>query len=210
MVTKEEIVVMTELLGISVKVANQLNRDFWYHGTTMEDALNIQETGVIANYNLGTQLDFGTGFYLTDTEDKASSYMSRLPYVDESGEAVSRDKWAVIEFEFNPCEFLLSKGGAVNFHTFPKHDEEFAKFVFFNRLNNSFNDRPHGYEIIWGVMSDSNPIEIISDYQQGLIDEQAAIEKLQKPNSMKQLYIGTQDICSMLKVHKIIEKSKED
>lgn len=55
----EKIKAVSEQTGISVKELNRLNHDLWYHGTTIEDAENIQKNGVLADYNLGDALDFG-------------------------------------------------------------------------------------------------------------------------------------------------------
>lgn len=90
------------------------------------------------------------------------------------------------------------------------HDEKFAKFVFENRLKNVYNENPHGYDIIWGVMSDSIPPEIIMSYLNNEITYENAIKALQKPQSMKQLYIGNQAICNMLHISNLVEFNKKE
>lgn len=95
--------------GISVKELNRLNRSKWYHGTTIEGARNIQKIGVLANYNLGTELDFGMGFYLTDTYERAENYISKIPVVRNDNSLIYPTEWAVIEFEFNPFEILFKE-----------------------------------------------------------------------------------------------------
>lgn len=189
--------------GISIKELNRLNRNKWYHGTTIEGANNIQKVGVIANYNIGSELDFGTGFYLTDTYERAENYISKVPVTDEDGNMVNRTEWAIIEFEINPFEILFLSNEEYTYRNFSKHDEQFAKFSFDNRLNNVYNENPHGYDIIWGVMSDSLPIKLLIDYKNGIISYEEVILQLQKPNSMKQLYIGKQEICDRLVITNI-------
>lgn len=196
--------------SIPIRQLNKLNKDKWYHGTTMDAYYNICEQGVISTYNIGTQLDFGTGFYLTDTIESASKYMDRLPDFNEKGEPVKRTEWCVIEFEFNPFHLLFETENTYTFCNFPKHNEDFAKFVFANRMYNVYNEKPHGYDIIWGVMSDSVPPEVLLSYQNNEITYEEAIGRLQKPQSMKQLYIGNQKICNMLKISDIIEIKKEE
>lgn len=196
--------------GISVKELNRLNQNRWYHGTTLEGAKNIQRVGVLANYNIGSELDFGMGFYLTDTFEKAETYISRVPVMDENGTPVQRTEWAIIEFELNPFELLFMQEKSYTYKGFPKHNDEFAKFSFENRLNNVYNENPHGYDIIWGVMSDSFPVQLILDYKNGKITYQEALLQMQKPNSMKQLYIGNQEICDMMKITTISEVKKEE
>lgn len=195
--------------GISIKKLNRLNRKKWYHGTTIEGANNIQKAGVIANYNLGSELDFGTGFYLADTYERAENYISRVPVTDEDGNMVKRTEWVIIEFEINPFEILFLNKGKYTFKNFSKHDVQFAKFSFDNRLNNIYNEKPHGYDIIWGVMSDSLPIKLLIDYKNGIISYDEVISQLQKPNSMKQLYIGNQEICDKLIITNIDVKRRK-
>lgn len=195
--------------GISIKELNRLNQNKWYHGTTIEGAKNIEKVGVIANYNYGSELDFGMGFYLTDTYERASSYISKLPITDADGKIRERTEWAVMEFEINPFEILFMGDNDYKYINFNKHNEEFAKFSFDNRLNNVYNEKPHGYDIIWGVMSDSLPIKLLLDYKNGVISYEDAISQLQKPNSMKQLYIGKQEICDRLTVTDISIKKEE-
>ena len=62
---------------------------------------------------------------------------------------------------------------------------------------------PHGYDIIWGVMSHSIPAKIVSDVKAANISFDEAVVKMQKQSSMKQLYIGNQDICDRLNVSNV-------
>lgn len=202
--------ILSDKYSIPVKQLNRLNKDKWYHGTTKEAYDNICAQGVICSYNNGTQLDFGTGFYLTDTIESASKYMERLPDFNENGELVKRTKWCVIEFEFNPFNLLFGTQNKYKFRNFAKHDEDFAKFVFENRLNNVYNENPHGYDIIWGVMSDSVPPEVLLAYKNNELSYEDAILKLQKPHSMKQLYIGNQEICDKLIITDLIEVNEKE
>lgn len=204
----KDIISLSRQTGISIKELNRLNRNEWYHGTTVDGAENIRNIGVIANYNLGSELDFGMGFYLTDTYERAESYISRVPVLKE-GKFVKASQWAIIKFEFNPFNVLFSNENEFKYRNFPKHDVEFAAFSFDNRINNVYNEKPHGYDIIWGVMSDNLPGQIILDYKNGKISYDKAIELLQKPNSMKQLYIGNQEICDMLTICKIEKKEEK-
>lgn len=195
--------------GISIRELNRLNQNKWYHGTTIEGAKNIEKVGVIANYNYGSELDFGMGFYLTDTYERAENYISKLPVTDTEGNITERNEWAVIEFEINPFQILFSDPNEYKYKNFSKHNEEFAKFSFDNRLNNVYNEKPHGYDIIWGVMSDSLPVQIVLDYKNGEISYEDAIAQLQKPNSLKQLYLGKQEICDKLIITNISKKRRK-
>ena len=205
--------------GIPIKELNLLNRDLWYHGTSLEDAKNIEKLGVVVDYNYGNSLDFGAGFYLTDTKQRADSYMSRVPVIGADGEPSKRNEWAVIEFQFNPYTLLFGNPNVTNeseltvlnglhykYKNFAKHNEDFAEFVFKNRLN---NERQHDFDIIWGVMSDSIPDKVMLDFVNGELTYDQTIGKLMKSNSMKQLYIGSQLICEMLKLSNLFQGSQE-
>ena len=205
--------------GIPIKELNHLNRDFWYHGTSLEGAESIKKLGVLADFNHGNSLDFGAGFYLTETKKLADSYMSRVPVIGADGKLTKRTEWAVIEFKFNPYTLLFGSpsetskdeltvfnGLSYTYKNFAKHNEEFAKFVFDNRRNSleSPNSRNvHCIDIIWGVMSDSIPDQVMIDFSNNELTYEQAIEKLMKSNSMKQLYIGSQAICEMLEFSNI-------
>lgn len=201
-----DIKTISEQTGISIRELNRLNQDLWYHGTTIESAENIAKNGVIANYNLGTELDFGPGFYMTDTFQRASSFISRVPIITQDGIRLTRQNWAVVVFMFNPITLLYSSDTIYSYRNFPNHNDEFANFVLSNRMNNAYNENPHNYDLIWGVMSDNNPSKIISDYKEHLINRETAISQLKKSNSMRQLYISNQNICNSLKVQEIIKE----
>lgn len=205
---KRQLEKISKATNISVKELNRLNRNNWYHGTTIQNAENIARVGVIANYNVGSQLDFGRGFYLTHTYERAESYITRVPVLKADGTFTRPDEWAIIEFRINPCDILLGSINSYNYKNFPKHDRDFAEFVFQNRVNNVYNEHPHEYDVIWGVMSDNFPNQVILDYKNHLLLYDEALAKLQKPNSMKQLYISNQDICDMLIINRIYYNRK--
>ena len=53
-------------------------------------------------------------------------------------------------------------------------------------------------------MSDSLPTQIIIDYKNNDISKSEAINRLKKGTSLKQLYIGNQNICNTLLITNII------
>lgn len=189
--------------GISIRELNRLNQNLWYHGTTIESAENIAENGVIANYNLGAELDFGPGFYLTDTYARAVSFISKTPILTSNGNVELPKDWAIITFEFNPFDLLFTSETGYNFYNFSRHNDEFADFVLKNRMYNTRKENPHHYDLIWGVMSDNNPFEIIEKYKNEIINRETAMNQFKKTNSMRQMYIGNQDICDILKIQEI-------
>lgn len=208
MENKLDIPTISKQTGISIRELNRLNRDLWYHGTTIANAENISKNGVIADYNLGSELDFGPGFYLTDTYERAASYISRSPIITLDGNIQLRENWAVITFQFNPFTLLFSDNTKYKYFNFSKHNDEFAEFVFRNRMYNTYKEKPHPYDIIWGVMSDNNPFELIQKYRMGTLNYKCVIDELKKSNSMRQLFIGVQSICNMLKLQEITKEEK--
>lgn len=185
--------------GISIKELNRLNKNEWFHGTTIEDAKNIIANGVDALYNVGSGHDYGPGFYLAPTLEAAEAYISKLPLVLEDDTIQEgRKEWAILKFEFNPFDLIFRTNSNYKYYNFPKYDEEFGRFVLRNWTENTNNEKPHGYDVIWGVMSDSIPDKIVSDYKTGRISYSEAVMGFRKSTSMKQLYIGSNEICEML------------
>ena len=185
--------------GISIKELNRLNKNEWFHGTTIEDAKNIMFSGVDALYNVGSGHDYGTGFYLTSSLETAESYISKLPIVNSDGSIQkTRKEWVIIKFIFNPFDMIFRDNLHITYKNFPKYNDEFAKFALKNWTENINNEKPHGYDIIWGVMSDSIPDKTATDYLMGVISYAEAIQQFKKSTSMKQLYIGNSEICRNL------------
>lgn len=206
MENKLDIPTISKQTGISIRELNRLNRDLWYHGTTIANAENISRNGVIADYNLGSELDFGPGFYLTDTYARAASYISRSPIILPNGSLENLASWAIIEFKINPYTMLFQSQYNFSYYNFPKHNEDFAKFVLQNRTTNCYNQNPHKYDLVWGVMSDNHPNKIVYDYNQGVLSYEESIKLLQKSNSMKQLFLGNQSLCDKLIINNIFTK----
>lgn len=73
-------------------------------------------------------------------------------------------------------------------------------------MNNREKENPHKFDLIWGVMSDSNPEQVGWDYKNQKISYEKVIQLLQKSNSMKQLFISNQEICDMLVINNIFMK----
>lgn len=86
------------------KTRNYLKNNKWYHATTLDCWENICELGIIAEYNKETSkdLDFGYGFYLTNTQEKAEEYINRLI----NSKLVNENQAVIIEFEFIPLRLV--------------------------------------------------------------------------------------------------------
>lgn len=184
-------------MAIVGKLLKYLSCDTWYHATTLDRWNSICEKGVLAEYNKETSndLDFGYGFYLTNSKGKSEDYIKR--YINTG--LLGNSQPIIIGFEFCPlCYFNEYKD--FNAKILNAYDDEFALFVFKNRTENIGGSNQHKYDIIFGVMSDSQPTTIITNYKMGIITEKEAVEQLKKPTSMKQLSLHNQKLCDILKM----------
>lgn len=130
--------------------------------------------------------------------------------MQSNGTLTYQKEWGILEFEFNPFDVIFNGNNNYKYKNFPSHNEEFARFSLANRLYNVYNEKPHGYDIIWGVMSDNIPAKIVADVRSSTISFEDAIAKMQKPSSMKQLYIGNQEICDMLTISNVFTKTEKE
>lgn len=181
----------------------QLQANKWYHGTTMSDAENIKKNGVIVNKNLGIELDFGYGFYLTPNKKQAEKYIKdkvTAGYNNDLGLiSLNKDNTPVVlEFEFPYSPFNFFEKEKTEFGFLPHYDDRFAEFIFHNRYYNVNGDAHHNYDMIYGVMSDSIPVILLQQYRNGEVDKEYVIENLKKSTSAKQLSIHNQSICDKL------------
>jgi len=122
---------MDEITG---KIRNVLNQNIWYHGTTYSNWESFCSKGVIADYNKDTSdaLDFGYGFYLATTKERAEHFIVSMM---RNSEFYSKDeKPMILGFEFIPMEWF--KDMKYQTKIFYKFDDEFAEFVFGNRTEN--------------------------------------------------------------------------
>jgi len=182
-----------------------LQQETWYHGTTFGSWLEIEKEGIRADYNLGNKLDFGYGFYLAPKYKQAESYILRnIPYMSLS-EKDMLNKPVVIEFELCLNNIIHEYSHKVFLH----RDDEFAEFVIMNRMNPDLKN--HNYDFVIGVMTDSNPIDLIMKYQLHEIELKEVKEGLLKWNSMEQLSLHNQSICDKIKVRKVtlVDEGKE-
>ena len=164
----------------------------WYHATTKENYENIRKVGVQSEYNKGNELDFGYGFYLMPSEKLAENYLTRLfGKFDRVAETM-----VIIEFTFCPLDWFSSDEYSTMI--FKKFDDEFANFVFTNRLECQSNKQRHNYDAIYGVMSDSIPTKLLLDYKSGDISKDEVLEGLKKETSMKQLSLHNQSLCDSI------------
>ena len=187
-------------MELSSKIRTTLSSCKWYHATTKSNFENLLKTGVIADYNRGSELDFGYGFYLTVSEEMAERYISRLFGSIQDGNS---EPLVIMEYEFLPIEWFLSDD--YRSKVFPKFDDEFAEFVFMNRLECKTKKQQHEYDVIYGVMSDSVPTKLLLAFRAGEISKEEVLEGLKKSNSMKQICIHNQSLCDTISLSRAYE-----
>lgn len=177
-----------------------LSQNKWYHGTVFSNWESFCKNGVIADYNKDTSdsLDFGYGFYLAPTKERAESYIARM--LQTSGVYSEDEKPMILEFEFTPIEWF--DGEEYNTKIFSQYSDEFAIFVFENRTENTEGIKQHDYDVIYGVMSDSVPTKVIMEYKLGQKSKEEVLESLKKSTSMKQISLHNQKLCDIIKLTK--------
>lgn len=205
------------------KERKYLSKSKWYHGTTLDGFKKICSMGVRADYNKGNELDFGYGFYLTPVKEQAESFIKKLLQYDKTEidktvtnsfgfptkENEDKKIAVVIEFEFTPLQWF--EGDYYKHKILNAYDDEFAEFVFNNRINYMAECNQHNYDLIFGVMSDSLPIILMQRYKNGELSKEQVIEGLKKQTSAKQLSIHNQKICDIINISNAyyVESGKE-
>lgn len=199
-------------MGRKKSIEDYLSIDKWYHGTTLVHAKNIKQNGIDIKHNIGHELDFGYGFYLTPYKEQAERYIvSTLAAskVDDLGLplVVNPENYqpVVMEFDFTPIEFYDKE--EYNFRVLNKYNEEFADFIFHNRVYNTEGESHHEHDFIFGVMSDSLPILLIQQYKSGEKSKEEVLAELQKATSVKQISIHNQEVCDILNIQTIYDIS---
>lgn len=201
---------MDEITG---KIRKALSQNIWYHGTVFSNWHSFCQNGVLADINKDTSdaLDFGYGFYLAPSRERAEHYI--LSMMENSGFYNPHDIPMILGFEFTPLEWFESEEHRTKI--FGKYNDEFAIFVFENRTYNIFGTKQHDYDVIYGVMSDSVPTQAILEYKIGLKTKEDVLECLKKPTSMKQISLHNQNLCDIIKlreaytIDKITQERKE-
>jgi hypothetical protein len=207
--------------SMSNKVEKYLKINKWYHATTLSGWKEICKYKIQVSYNIGNELDFGYGFYLTPKVDQAEKFIKRMIEVPEENllseidllyptESNPDDKIAVIvEFNIVPYDWYIDE--SLEHKILSKYDDEFAEFVFFNRTENADGLNQHNFDFMFGVMSDSNPNKEIKRFRNGIIGKDDVIESFKMSTSSKQLSIHNQKLCDIIKPCRafIIDTGKE-
>ena len=162
-----------------------LSHDRWYHATSERFFNNIIHNGIIADVNQYSELDFGYGFYLAASSKWAEKY------------AKGFENERIVEFRFRPVDIL---GENSNYKFFGELNEDFAEFVFSNRMyyTNYANYCIHSYDLVAGVMSDGTQITDFEEFRDGDITKVELFRRLLMPKEDWQLTLHSQSLCNKI------------
>lgn len=199
-------------MELRAKTKGILQRDKWYHGTTRSGFNNIMSQGVKFDIGWGTELDFGPGFYLAPKKEMAENFIrQQIEFKKSDGLegllAPEQFEAVVIEFKLDLYPYLAS--GAIE--VLDKNNHDFASFVAENRIR-AKEGLVHDFPLVYGIMSDNNPVELVSKFNEGELSKEEVIEGiLEKTISTRQLSIHRQEICDILAVTKAykVDEGKE-
>lgn len=198
---------MDEITG---KIRKTLSQNMWYHGTVFSNWGSFCQNGILVDINKDTSdaLDFGYGFYLAPTKERAEHYITGM--MENTDFYKSDDSPMILGFEFTPLEWFEKE--EYNTKIFGKYDDDFAIFVFENRTENVEGSKQHDYDVIYGVMSDSVPTIAIMEYKMGVKTKEEVLDCLKKATSMKQLSLHNQNLCDIIKLKEayIIDKTTNE
>ncbi len=126
-------------------------------------------------------LDFGTGFYVTNLLEQATKWSERM--------SLSRGKTPVInqyelDVEAAAKEFVYKK--------FEAYDREWLDFIVANRRG---GDNWKSFDIVEGGVADDRVIDTVELFIGGFIPEELAIERLQHFAPNNQLCITNQHVA---------------
>ncbi len=160
-----------------------LSHNRWFHATSARFFDSIIHQGIIANINRDTELDFGYGFYLAANPKWAEKY------------AKGFEDARIIEFHFRPIDILQ---GNPNYKFFGALNEEFADFVFSNRMFIATSEREcaHDYDLVAGVMSDGSQVVDFEEFRDKEISKSELYRRLLLPREDWQIAIHSQELCN--------------
>lgn len=193
-------------MELRAKTKGILQKDRWYHGTTKSGFNNIMSQGVKFDIGWGTELDFGPGFYLAPKREMAENFIKQqIEFKKSDGleEFLAPEQFeaVVIEFKLDLVPYLASEGIKV----YDRNNREFASFVAENRIR-AKEGLVHDYPLVYGVMSDNNPVGLVSKFNEGELNKEEVIEGiLEKTISTRQLSIHKQEICDIITITKAYE-----
>ena len=199
-------------MELTTKQEKQLGQTQWFHATLFRHLESLKK-GIDVQFNLGSELDFGPGFYITPDFEQARKFINKQVEVLNNIMAnkdifESEEEFGII-LEFRISNFVeIFKNPDYHCHYFAKHkksesDLDFAEFVFQNRENP--DSLQHHFDFIYGVQTDDNPTQALARFRQNEITKEEMLAEFRKPYSFKQLSIHNQSFCDIMKIEKVYQ-----
>ena len=199
-------------MNLTNKQEKQLLKTQWFHATLLRH-LDSLKRGIDVKYNLGSELDFGPGFYITSDFEQAQKFINKqVEILNQSITATNifdSEKEVGIILEFSISNFVeIFKNPKYNCYYFSKHKQidselDFAEFVVRNRENP--DKLLHNFDFIYGVQTDDNPIQTLARFRCNEITKAEMLDEFRKPYSFKQLSIHNQSFCDTIKIEKVYQ-----
>jgi len=147
--------------------------------------------------------DFGPGFYLAGTYERARNIAVRNRIIEENRLRVMGDDTKLPVFVY-AYEFDLREMDKLNIKRFESADRDWLKFIIQNRMNRT---RQHEYDIVIGPTANDDTrtsIRIVMNAANGAILSDTALNlliEMLKPNNLpEQYYFGTDTAAARLKL----------
>ena len=199
-------------MDLTTKQENQLRNTRWFHATLLRH-LESLKNGIDVKFNLGSELDFGPGFYITPDFEQAKKFINKqVDVLNQSlldNDIFESEREVGIVLEFNIPNFVdIFKDSIYNCQYFAKHKKieselDFAEFVVLNRENP--DKIQHDFDFIFGVQTDDNPVQSLAMFHRGKITKEELLEEFRKPYSFKQLSIHNQSFCDTMRIIKVYQ-----
>ena len=146
--------------------------------------------------------DFGLGFYLAETYDRAVNIARRNRKIETDRLRATGDKTELAVFVYI-YEFDLREMEKLNVKRFASADREWLKFIIQNRMSRT---RRHNYDIVIGPTANDDTrasIRAVMNAANGAILSDAALDllirMLEPDNLPEQYYFGTNKSAGLLK-----------
>jgi hypothetical protein len=138
------------------------------------------------------QLDFGQGFYLTNSRKQAENWAKRQTFRLSAG-------IPTLNVYQLPDETLKSNDFSIK--EFDKADETWLDFVIANRNETLTNVQ---YDMVMGPIADDNVMRTIRLYMNGTYDKQEALKRFATEKLDNQILITSEKLLKLLVFEKAI------
>jgi hypothetical protein len=147
-----------------------------YHGTTDNHVASLMK-GIDPLANLNKRLDFGLGFYTTNSKKRANKISKSRARVSNNINRRLKIKSHIKAIVFT-FEVDVEKIAKLEVKVFNDTDDEWREFIYNGRMCNK-----HAYDITYGPVADCKMLELLDDIDNNRIDKQEFKRRLQSLGS---------------------------